>query len=56
MKHSTTCPKCAGVHLLHIRQVADRIGDSYSHYSHAHPIATPLSTELLTSGAWHGCP
>ena len=45
MKHSKTCPKCAGIRLLHIRQVADRMGDSYHHHTHPRPVPTPVSTE-----------
>ena len=45
MKHSKTCPKCAGIRLLHIRQVADRMGDSYHPHTHPRPVPTPVSTE-----------
>jgi predicted nucleic-acid-binding Zn-ribbon protein len=45
MRTTHVCPKCGNNQLLHVRQVADRLGEAYAHHLGAEPTRGPTSDE-----------
>jgi predicted nucleic-acid-binding Zn-ribbon protein len=48
MRTSHRCPKCAGAELLHARQVADHVGEAYSHHDDREPRMDAVDRDTTT--------
>jgi predicted nucleic-acid-binding Zn-ribbon protein len=48
MRTSHRCPKCSNTELLHVKQVADHIGETYAHHLERDPFMGGVDEDTAT--------